>query len=158
MNSKEILLLNCLRVSNYLDDIEDEKYLTKEILSFLKIKPEYSIKTLIFKRYYVLLYIIWNVDKDFGLSYNEFERVMCNSPKNIYKNDMELKCEMRFVLETFYTEYDDNTSLSNYKEIMKNFELAYGLLYESNLPRVFLTEAIIKVKCIRKFIKLRRKK
>ena len=103
------------------------------------------------------MYVIWNVDKDFGLSYNEFERVMCNSPKNIYKNDMELKCEMRFVLESFYTEYD-NTSPSNYKERMKNFEVAYGLIYESNLPRVFLTEAIIKVKCIRKFIKLRRKK
>ena len=163
MNSKEIFLLCCMNKQKYLNDVEDEKNILKEIFNFLKIKPEYSLETLFFRRYYVQFYLIWDIEEEFDISYEYFKNLMIKPPKYTYKNDVELNCEVRFVLEGYYTQYiyffnDENISFKYQKELMKNLELGYNLLYEKNIPRVFLYEAILLVKNIRKYVKKRLKK
>jgi hypothetical protein len=148
-----------LQSKEYFENIDDFANISAEIFKFYKPKPEYSIETLIFKRFFVRNYLVWTSGyEDICIMWSDFVKQMMNSPKGRLRSMKDdLSCSCMYVLEYLYV-YDCHDDYESHKNRLEIFINAYNVLYLWKKPRCFIDEMIMLIRFFKRISRKKRKK
>jgi len=151
MNSKTYLILYCmLKEGTMFDEIIDFANVSKDIIKYYKPIPEYSLDTLVFLRFFLPFYINLLYTDSWLQFLNNMKTPPCDKYKQENSTHMDGICELCFLFDNFIVGDDDNRDI--YRQKYLRLEIAYNMLFVTKTPRVFIFEAIIITRNLKKFI------